>query len=225
MKLLKALIPAWLVVGAYGAFCLWARTQLPDAPIASHFGVHMQADRWMPRDQVLISTMAVYAVIMALVTVAPFVTPPRGVLERSAKAYGAICFGLAVFLALVLGAVIAKALGWPVEIGEVIAVTMGALFMVLGNYATKVRPNFVYGVRTPWTLSNEAVWDKTHRFAGPAMMLGGLFILVGGLSRPAQMLPIVLIGAIGPALLAVVYSWWLWLRLPPEDKSRMRIGS
>jgi uncharacterized membrane protein len=218
-------IPAWAVVAAYAIFSLWARTQLPDAPIASHFGAHMQPDAWMPRDRLLLSAAGVLVAIMAIVTVAPFIMPPKGALERSAKAYGAICFGLAAFIAVILGAVIGKDMGWPVAIGQVIAVAMGVLFLVLGNFATKVRPNNVYGVRTPWTLSNEAVWDKTHRFAGPAMMLGGLFILAAGFWRPAQTLPIILLGAIVPVLLSVAYSYWLWLQLPPEDRRRMRIGA
>lgn len=225
MKLLKALMPAWGVVLAYGAFCLWARAQLPDAPLVSHFDARLHPNGWMPRDQALFVPLAISAVVMAIMTLAPFVVPPRGALERSSKAYGAVCFGVAAFLAVIEGGLVARALGWPVGVGQTLAVSLGVLFMVIGNFATKLRPNFLYGVRTPWTLANERVWDKTHRFAGPAMMAGGLFILVAGLLRPADIMPILLGGALVPGLAAVFYSWRLWSKLPPEDKTRMRIGA
>jgi uncharacterized membrane protein len=225
VKLLKALIPAWIMVAIYAAFCVWARAQLPDAPIVTHFDAHFRPNGWMPRDQALFVPLAICAVLMAIMTLAPFIVPPRGALERSSKAYGAVCFGLAAFLTVIAIGVVARPLGWPVGIAQIMAVGVGALYIVVGNFATKVRPNFIYGVRTPWTLSNEAVWDRTHRFAGPAIMAGGVFIAVAGLLRPEYMMPILLTGVLVPGLAAVVYSWWLWSKLPPEDKRRLRIGA
>ena len=134
-------------------------------------------------------------------------------------------FGIVAFFAVAMGGTIGLALGWPIGIGQVLAAAMGLLFLLLGNFMTKVRPNFIFGVRTPWTLANEEVWDKTHRMAGPAMMAAGLFVLAAGLLRPQDMVPVILIGAAAPALGAVVYSWWLWSKLPPGDKRRMRIGA
>jgi uncharacterized membrane protein len=225
VKLIQALIPAWLVVAAYAAFCLWARTRLPDVPIASHFNGHMQADSWMPRDKVLFTPLTVYAVVIAGLTILPLLTPSRAALERSAKAYGAVCLAVSALFAVILGSVIARPLGWPVGMPETIAAAVGLVFLVIGNFSTKARPNSFYGVRTPWTLSNEAVWDRTHRFAGPALMLGGLFVIVAGIARPLQIVPIVLVGGLVPGALAVAYSYWLWRRLPPEDRRGMRVGA
>ena len=56
------------------------------------------------------------------------------------------------------------------------------LLAVLGNYLPKTRYNYVMGVRTPWTLSDERVWDQTHRLAGPLMMAGGVVVMGGGLA-------------------------------------------
>ena len=56
---------------------------------------------------------------------------------------------------------------------------MGVLFIVLGNFMGKIRPNWFVGVRTPWTLSSKLSWDKTHRLAGWLFMLmGALFALL-----------------------------------------------
>ena len=106
-----------------------------------------------------------------------------------------------------MGSMVARALGWPIGVGQTIGVSAGLLFVVIGNFMTKVRPNFLYGVRTPWTLSSEVVWDKTHRMAGPTIMAGGAVILVSGLLWPAQIIYILLPAVIGPALASISYSY------------------
>jgi uncharacterized membrane protein len=55
------------------------------------------------------------------------------------------------------------------------------LFMVLGNFMSKIRPNWFVGVRTPWTLSSKTSWDKTHRLAGWLFILMGLSIAAAGI--------------------------------------------
>lgn len=55
---------------------------------------------------------------------------------------------------------------------------VGVLYAVIGNFMTKVRPNYVVGIRLPWTLEDEVVWRKTHRMAGPIWFVGGLSLMV-----------------------------------------------
>src|SRR6185503_8795883 len=53
----------------------------------------------------------------------------------------------------------------------------GVLLIAVGNYLGKARRIAVFGVRTPWTLADATVWDRTHRFTGAAMVLGGLVLI------------------------------------------------
>jgi uncharacterized membrane protein len=225
VKLLKAVAPAWIVMLALALFLVWVRTKLPDAPMVTHFDAHWRPNGWMPRDQALFFPFAVVAGALALMTVAPFVLPPRGALERSATAYGAVCAAVALLIAAVQVAIVAPALHWPLDIPRVVPAGLGVLFLVMGNYMTKLRYNLVYGIRTPWTLANEGVWDQTHRLAGPAFMAAGAFILIGGLVWPDAFAPIVFVGVLVPVVVSVLYSYLLWSRLPPEDKRRMRAGA
>ena len=90
MRLLKAVAPAWGFVILLALFSLWARTQLADAPIAVHFNVHFQPDRYWPRDKALFRPLFIMVATLAVMTAAPFVLPPRGALLKSAPAYGAV---------------------------------------------------------------------------------------------------------------------------------------
>lgn len=225
MRLLKALVPAWLLVLVLLAFSLWARSRLPDAPIAVHFDARWRPDSWWPRDAALFRPVAITAALLAVMTAAPFVLPPKGALQRSATAYGAVCAAVAALMAAIQVAIVAGALHWPFDGRQVAPVAIGAVFLVMGNFMTKLRYNLLYGVRTPWTLANEAVWDRTHRMAGPVFMAGGLFVIVAGLARPQAFVPVLLLGALVPAAASVIYSYVLWSRLPPDDRRRMRAGA
>jgi uncharacterized membrane protein len=58
------------------------------------------------------------------------------------------------------------AMNYPVNTRYIISIVLPLMFLVLGNFMGKIRPNYFVGVRTPWTLANETVWIKTHRFTG-----------------------------------------------------------
>ncbi len=55
---------------------------------------------------------------------------------------------------------------------------MAFSLLILGNYFPRVEFNRRIGIRFKWTLKNERVWDKTHRFAGVTCILGGLLMFV-----------------------------------------------
>jgi uncharacterized membrane protein len=102
---------------------------------------------------------------------------------------------------------------------NLIGVLVGALFMLIVNYAGKMRHNYVIGVRTPWTLASEEVWDKTHRLYGPLMVLGGagLFVCAIALHEPQQIMAALLAAALVPALIATVYS--IAISRPPRPRA------
>ena len=67
---------------------------------------------------------------------------------------------------------------------------LGFVFMIIGNYMPKTRQNSFLGIKTPRTLSDERIWDKTHRFAGFVWTIGGIVLL-----------PVSLLGMYIPALI------------------------
>ena len=71
-----------------------------------------------------------------------------------------------------------QGLGYNVPMSYIVPVIVGLIFIIIGNYLQRVRSNYFMGIRTPWTLSNETVWKKTHRLSGKLFFIGGLLILV-----------------------------------------------
>ncbi len=57
-------------------------------------------------------------------------------------------------------------------------ILVGLLFIVIGNYLPQCKPNYFVGIKTPWTLSNEEVWRKTHRFSGKVFVVLGVIMIL-----------------------------------------------
>jgi uncharacterized membrane protein len=85
------------------------------------------------------------------------------------------------------------------------------LLMVLGNYMGQLRKNFFIGIRTPWTLLSETVWERTHRLGSWLFMLAGLVMVIGALiGASAWLVPTMIVAAV---LIPCVYSFWIYRRL------------
>lgn len=57
-------------------------------------------------------------------------------------------------------------------------IAFGILFVILGNLMPKARRNSAFGVRTKWSMANDAVWQKSQRFGGITAVVGGLCMIV-----------------------------------------------
>jgi uncharacterized membrane protein len=92
---------------------------------------------------------------------------------------------------------------------------MGLLFMYVGYMLRKAKRNFFIGIRTPWTLSSDYVWDKTHQLGSVLFFLSGILALIGS-AFGDNAIWFVMIPLLGSALFLVVYSYVLYQR---ETKS------
>ena len=90
------------------------------------------------------------------------------------------------------------------------------IYAALGNVLGKVKRNFYVGIKTPWTLASDTVWNKTHRLAAWLMVasgLGGFFLVMVGVP-PFVPLGLFFVAVIYP----VFYSLWLYKRLEREGR-------
>jgi uncharacterized membrane protein len=88
-----------------------------------------------------------------------------------------------LFFGYIFGVSIYAALHPAFDVAFAIMFGIGILFMILGNFMGKLRQNYFIGYKLPWTLNNEEVWNKTHRFAGKCMMFSGFIFVVNAWPR------------------------------------------
>jgi len=104
-----------------------------------------------------------------------------------------------------------EAVGIDARINQMVFIGVGLLFFILGNYLGKVRKNFFMGIRTPWTLASDEVWNRTHRLGGWLFMAGGLFMIAAAfVAIPTRWLVGVILVV---ALFPVIWSYVLYRRI------------
>lgn len=192
------------------AVSLYAWPRLPER-VPTHFGVGGAPDGWGSRAMGALLMPAVMAFIVGVFRVLPAIDPRR---ENWAKMRGFVDAMLWSVLLLMLAlhvAIIAYALGAPVNIDAVGRGGIGVLFIVLGVLLPRAQPNWFVGIRTPWTLSNDRVWARTHRVGGRLFVAAGVVLLasplLGGMRDTFFLLPV----SVGVAALGTVaYSYVAW---------------
>ncbi|EEM14819.1 hypothetical protein bpmyx0001_43090 [Bacillus pseudomycoides DSM 12442] len=106
------------------------------------------------------------------------IDPKKENYEKFSKALMMINNSLLVVLFIGNIDIITNGLGYKLFINRVPELLVGILFLIIGNYLPQCKPNFFVGMRNPWTLSNEEVWRKTHRFSGKVFVALGLMMMV-----------------------------------------------
>ena len=160
--------------------------------------------------------------IMALVTVLIYFLPKID--PKSKKAKGSentnmwIMFAINLFTAAVTGFMIAAAFGYDVAMDKAICVLVGGLFIALGIYLPKVKPNYFIGIRTPWTLESETVWVKTHHRGRRVFIISGLLFVSSIVLPPPINFMVPFAALMGGVAGVVVYSFIVYKK---EEKNNV----
>ncbi|MEM7006888.1 MAG: SdpI family protein [Pseudomonadota bacterium] len=206
-----------------GGLALWAPTQFEaGSQIPIHWGPD-GADRFADAsDAAIYAWMMPGAILLAgfLFTFMPFLDPFRANLDKSRKAYRAVWVSTAVLFCFIQFGFVMGMTGNITDQWEMVRWIMAAvslMFVIAGNYLPKTRASFVFGIRTPWTLTSDTSWEKTHRLGGILFMLAGMLGIIGAFTLNGVELAIMLPAMLLPILFVlVVYSFLVWRKA--EDR-------
>lgn len=198
-----------LLVGAAAASAI-AYARLP-ARVALHWNVAGQPDKFGPPLVLALTLPLVMAGIVLLARILPAIDPLRANYDKFLPTYR---FVFALVLTLLLGfhlMALALALGEPVPIARLSPASIALLFILLGNVLPRARRNWMFGIRTPWTLSSDRVWARTHRVGGYVMTTAGIVMLISlFVVRGTSSIVIVPAIAIAAGAVCVIYSYAAW---------------
>ncbi|MGF1567119.1 MAG: SdpI family protein [Nodosilinea sp.] len=215
-----AFVISSLAVAAMVALSLWVWPQLPATQqIPVHFGIDGTPDRYGGKFEGLLLTPLIAAGITLLLAVLPNIDPRAQNLLRSETAYAATWYGTIALLGAIHGATVLQVLGWQINVATVVSVGVGGLLAIIGNYLGKVRSNFSFGIRTPWTLSSDRAWSKTHRLGGRLLLLLGVGCVLAALFNANGLFLALALGGTGGIILwAMMYSYWVWKHDPERQR-------
>ena len=203
-----------------GLMILVSVVALPILPaqIPMHWNIVGEIDGWMPKQQAVWFFPLIVGAMWLMFQFLPKFDPKREkyvLFQPEWNMMQAALIGFFAYLQLITFYI---ALNPSVEMLPLMFIGLGALFILIGNYMSKIRQNYFIGVRLPWTLASEENWNKTHRYASWCFVIAGILTLVEAYA--IWYAPVVILGSIFlSVILPTIYSFLLF----KNQASRMNI--
>lgn len=194
-----------------------AYPQLP-ATIPLHWDAHGQVNGWGPKWTLFLWGPGLMSALAVLFAVLPWLSPKKFELDSFRSTYLYIMTVLIALLAYIHLLELIAGLGIALDISRAVEGGVCLLIALLGNVLGKVRRNFYVGVRTPWTIADERVWNATHRLAAKTFFAGGLVGVIAVALRAPFWLPIGII--VVAAFIPAGYSLFFYKQL--ENRGELR---
>jgi uncharacterized membrane protein len=215
-------IAQWLLIAAMFVLAAWAWPRVPDQ-VPVHWNLAGQADRYGGKVEGLLLVPLLSLGLYALFRVLPRLDPGGANYARFRRPYGVIRVAVLASMLAIQLAVVAAALGTPVDITRILMVVIGAMFAVMGSVLPGVQPNWFVGIRTPWTLSSQRSWTATHKLGGRVFMGVGLATVLIGVVQPQWAFWVLLLGMGVGVTVLFAYSYRVW-RDDPDKAAPLGTG-
>jgi uncharacterized membrane protein len=225
MKLVRIAILVVLAASLIGSFV--AYDMLPET-VASHWNAAGEVDGYMDRGAGAFMMPVLSIFLVGLFYVIPRIDPLKRNILGFMEYYEGFILVFVLFLTYMNAITLAWNLGHSFNMGSAVTPAIGLLFIYIGFLCGASRQNWFIGIRTPWTLSSERVWAKTHSVAKNAFVLLGLLWIVFGFVLPGEIL-VLIAATLAVSLGLVAYSYFAYkkereIRPPAYGKGEVPSG-
>ena len=177
--------------------------------MASHWGIDGQVNGFISKFWGLflvpIMTLALWLLFLAI----PKIDPLKSNIAKFRNYFDGFVALIVLFLFYIHLLTLAWNLGYQFNMSQFLAPAFAVLLYCAGVLIQHAKPNWFIGTRTPWTLSSEVVWDKTHRIGGKLFKAAGILAL-GGLFFPGLTFYFVILPILVVAIFTLVYSYLVY---------------
>lgn len=193
------------MTAAMFAVGLVLQPRLPEK-MPMHWNAAGQVDRFGSQSEALFFTPAIALFVLLLMWGLPQLSPKGKGVEAFQDQYDTVALVIIGFMGAI-HLVTLTASFQKLNVGALIIGGVSLLFVAIGNVLGKTTRNYWMGIRTPWTLESDSVWEKTHRMAAKTMVGGGLLgALFSFTPWPILALAPILLGTFYP----VIYSYQVY---------------
>ena len=214
-KVSKTKVLIWILALIPLALVAILFNRLPDM-IPMNWG--LEGEIWYGHRMHIWWLAALSPFIAGLLMILPRIDPRKKNYEKFRSFYDTFCLLQTLVILVVVGLILSESLNPGRLRVELVAFAIcGVLFVFVGNMLPKVKSTFFVGIRTPWTLSNNDVWNKTHRLGGFMFFFGGLLIIALSFFPIGIAMLVILFAIIATIVLVPVVMSYVWYRKLPES--------
>jgi uncharacterized membrane protein len=168
---------SWIVVGVLIAAAFAGSAiayQFLPTRIPIHWNIEGKADGF--GDKVwAVWLMPLTMLGMALLLAAlPWFSPKPFSLDTFRSTYQFIIVLVVGLLGVIHAITLTQTFLGHLDLSRLFLVVLFLFFALLGNVMGKIKRNLYVGIKVPWTLANDRVWNDTHRLAAHLWVAAGL---------------------------------------------------
>jgi uncharacterized membrane protein len=204
MKLIRLAIIASLLITL--ALTIAVYPTVPDK-VVSHWNAAGQADGYMSKFWGLGLIPIIMLAFVGLFAVLPRIDPYKKNYGKFRNYYEGFILLFILFMLAIQAQIILWSIGYQVIPNLTFPFLIGTLFIYIGFLLGHAEQNWFVGIRTPWTLSSETVWKKTHELGGKLFKIAGVISFIGVLAGEYAMW-FILVPVLGVAVYTVMYSYF-----------------
>ncbi len=208
VKLSKSQVVIVFIIFFSFFFAVFFYSSVPDR-MASHWNFKGQVDGYMSRFWGLFLMPMIILAVSLLFLLIPKIDPLKANIQKFRKYFDGFIIIVLSFLFYLFLLTISWNLSFQFNINRILPPALAVLLFYSGILIENAKRNWFIGIRTPWTMSNEKVWEKTHKLGGRLFKIAALISLVG-IFFSDYALYFVVIPAISFALYTVVYSYFAY---------------
>ena len=182
----------------------------PQVPqkIASHWNIHGEVDGYLPKFWGLFLLPMILVIMFLLFVLIPRIDPLKENIEKFRKYFDWFIIIIVLFLCYLYALVILWSFGSRFNMAEMLAPAFAVIFYFSGVLIKNAKRNWFIGIRTPWTLSNEIVWEKTHKIGGKLFKISGIIAFIGTFF-PKISFWLVIVPIVFTVFYTIIYSYFL----------------
>ena len=201
-----------IAIAVLAGLLLWNR--LPD-PMPGHWNAAGEIDGYISKFWGVFLLPIISIALTGLFLIVPRIDPLKANIAQFRAAFNWFIVAFVVYILYLYILTLLAALGTLFNMTLMLLPAVGLLFIGIGYLMSGAKRNFFIGIRTPWTLSSDTVWDKTHKLGSRLFMLGGVVTILCAFLGESGIW-IMLVAMLGASFVPIVYSYVLYQR---ETKS------
>jgi uncharacterized membrane protein len=199
-----------IIAAILSGLMLWNR--LPDQ-MASHWNINDQVDGYMPKFWGVFMMPFITLGMFVLFLVVPSIDPLKANIAQFREPFNLFIILIVSFMLYLYGLTLSWNLGYDnFRMSEAMLPAIGLLFVFIGFLMRQAKRNFFIGIRTPWTLSSDTVWNETHRVGAVLFMISGTLAVLAGFFGGTTAFWMLFAPIIGSTMFLLVYSYVLYQR-------------
>ena len=184
--------------------------------MATHWSATGEANGWSSRLWGAWLLPLIMAVTFLILRAIPHIDPRRANYAKFSGMYDALIILILGFLLVTHCVILAGAAGVPVRVDRIMMPLVGVFIAAIGFLVPHAHPNWFVGIRTPWTLTSDLAWERTHKIGGPLLVVFGILMIGAGFIEPERVIWVLVTAAVALVVFLFVYSYRVWKTDPSK---------